>query len=101
MKIQKNEDGSRTLIPEKDESDILDYIDRTLGSSFISRKIQELVDQRRQQRDYDETIELNANLNTLPREEKIKIIESTVIQIVDKSQELAIKDVGLESSLTK
>lgn len=82
MKTNKNKDGSRIFIPEGDEGEILDYIDKTLGTTFILRKIQELIDQRREQRSYDEVIELHKNLKDLTKEQRQKIIVDTIQDVV-------------------
>lgn len=86
MKIKKNPDDSRTFIPEGDEGEILDYIDKTLGTTFILRKIQEIIDQRREQISYDEVIELHKNLRDLTKKQRREVIVDTIqsITMMDK-----------------
>lgn len=73
MKLTMNPDGTYKLEPEGKEFEILLWVEQTLGSTALKNKIQEFIDQRSAQKDWDELHQLEKDFKDLDEEERNKL----------------------------
>lgn len=97
MLLIKNKDGSRTIVPEGDESDILDHIEINLGQLGFKNFIQDFIDQRRNQKDYEEVVMLHRELKKVSKFDRDVILVETISKITDcQAEMIKVEEARLE-----